>query len=370
MIPESQSTRSSHRLWRVLAAILVTAASIGRDPKPGLIPITRLETPPAGNYYHGVFPGSRNGMGGDITLYDVKLYQRAVGKSLAWVYFWNNWYESPCFPYQTASWVRANGSVPYVRLMLLSSPTIPRPDPVYSLQNIIDGKIDPLLRNWMQEARRFASPVIAEYGVEVNGWWFPWNGLYNKEGGSYQDSVARFREAYRHIIRISRQEGAFNIRWVFHVDPWDEPVESWNKFENYYPGDEWIDWVGASVYGRQLPSDPHAVSFRYQMDWVYGRMQRLTNKPFIVCEFGTIEDDHQAQWTQAALSDLLGGRWRKLMGFSWWNATFKNDPVTGGLSNMQVQASPKLLNVFRNYVGRDQAVIGRPISRAAPPFDY
>ena len=33
----------------------------------------------------------------------------------------------------------------------------------------------------------------------------------------------------------------------------------WNKFENYYPGDEWIDWVGASVYGRQLPSDPEGV---------------------------------------------------------------------------------------------------------------
>ena len=73
-------------------------------------------------------------MGGDVTLKDVKTYQRAVGKSLAWVYFWNNWYENPHFPYQTASWIRANGSVPYIRLMLLSSPTIPRPDPVYSLQ--------------------------------------------------------------------------------------------------------------------------------------------------------------------------------------------------------------------------------------------
>ncbi len=363
MILRDHPTRGSHRLWRVLAAILVTAASAGRDPKPRPVPIKALVEPPAGNYYLGVFPGSKNGMGGDITLDDVRIYQRAVGKSLAWVYFWNNWYENPRFPYQTASWIRANGSVPYIRLMLLSSPTIPRPDPVYSLQNIIDGEFDPLFRNWMQDARKFGSPVIAEYGVEVNGWWFPWNGLYNKEGGSYDDSVARFREAYRHIIRISREEGAYNIRWVFHVDPWDEPVEDWNKFENYYPGDEWIDWVGASVYGRQLPSDPEAVSFRYQMDWVYGRMQRLTDKPFIVCEFGTIDDSQQAAWTKAALSDLLGGRWPKVIGFSWWNATFRNDPVTGGLSNMQVQENPKLQAIFRDYVGRNQTVISHPISR-------
>jgi beta-mannanase len=246
--------------------------------------------------------------------------------------------------------------------MLLSSPTIPRPDPVYSLQNIINGKFDPQLRNWMQDARDFGSPLIAEYGVEVDGWWFPWNGLYNKEGGSYADSVARFREAYRHIIRISRQEGAYNIRWVFHVDPWDEPDEAWNKFENYYPGDEWIDWVGASVYGRQLPSDPEAISFRYQMDWVYGRMRRLTNKAFVVCEFGTINDPKQAAWTEAALSDLVGGRWPKVIGFSWWNSTFKNDPLTGGLSDMRVQQSPELQTIFRNYVGRNHAVLGRPIA--------
>ncbi len=71
----------------------------------------------------------------------------------------------------------------------------------------------------------------------------------------------------------------------------------------------------------------------------------------------------QAAWTKAALSDLLGGRWPKVIGFSWWNATFRNDPVTGGLSNMQVQENPKLQAIFRDYVGRNQTVISHPISR-------
>jgi hypothetical protein len=351
----------------VLSAILLTALNLGSDAVPTAAPLQVLMEPPAGNYYQGVFPGSNNGMGGDVTSDDVKVYQAAVGKPVAWVYFWNNWYENPHFPTETASWIRANGSVPYIRMMLLSSPDIPRPDPVYSLKNIIDGKFDTRLREWMQDARKFGSPVIAEYGVEVDGWWFPWNGLYNREGGTYADSVARFREAYRHIIRVAREQGAYNIRWVFHVDPWDEPVVKWNKFENYYPGDKWIDWVGASVYGRQLPSDPDAISFRYQMDWVYRRMRRLTNKPFVVCEFGNVEDAHQTDWTTAALSDLVGGRWPKVIGFSWWNATFKNDPVTGGISNMQIQGNPKLEAIFRQYVGENPNVLGRPLSRAATP---
>jgi hypothetical protein len=251
--------------------------------------------------------------------------------------------------------------------MLLSSAAIPRPDPVYSLENILAGRFDPLLRKWMQDARAFGSPLIAEYGTEVNGWWFPWSGLYNKGDGTYADSVARFRATYQHIIQIAREEGACNIRWVFHVDPWDEPVEEWNRFENYYPGDEWIDWVGVSVYGRQLPSEKHAVSFRYQMDWVYARLQQLTSKPVIVCEFGTIDDPHQAEWTKSALADLLEGRWPKVIGFSWWNAAFKNDPVTGRWSNMRVEENPALQAIFRDYVGRERAVISRPITRPIAP---
>ena len=43
--------------------------------------------------------------------------------------------------------------------------------------------------------------------------------------------------------------------------------------------------------------------------------------------------------------------------------------MTGGLSNMQVQENPKLQAIFRDYVGRNQAVISRPISRDVTPND-
>jgi hypothetical protein len=93
----------------------------------------------------------------------------------------------------------------------------------------------------------------------------------------------------------------------------------------------------------------------------------MTNKPFIICEFGQIKDAQQVAWTTAALSDLLGGRWPRVMGFSWWNSTFLNDPKTGGESNMLVQDNPLLENLFRKDVGENPSVIGRPISRIVTP---
>jgi hypothetical protein len=52
-----------------------------------------------------------------------------------------------------------------------------------------------------------------------------------------------------------------------------------------------------------------------------------------------------------------------LVGFSCWNAAFKNDPLKGGWSNMRVQESPAVRAIFRRDVGAERTVISRPITR-------
>lgn len=346
-------------LVSMLALAAVGPSGTGSEAltRPSMI----VADPPAGKLYFGVFPGSRDGMGSDVSASDVAAFERAAGKRPTWVYFCHNWYESPKFPLDTAAAIRANGSIPYIRLMMLSGRTIRCPEPVYTLENILRGRFDDELRAWMRDARAFGTPLLAEYGVEVNGFWFPWNGLWNHAGGPYEDGVARFREAYRHIIRMAREEGAFNVRWVFHADPYDQPLDEWNRFERYYPGDAWIDWVGLSVYGRQAPSDEYYPSFREQMDGAYRRLVKLTSKPVIVCEFGTIADAGQARWARAALDDLVGNRWPRVIGFSWWNASFFNDAMNpDGESDMRVQANPALAGVFREKVGAGARVLSEP----------
>ncbi len=322
--------------------------------------------PPPGHFYHGVFPGGESGMGSDVTPADVAVYERSAGKRPTWVYFCDNWYEGRGFPWRTASWIRAGGSIPYIRMMLLSGNPIPTPDPVFNLANINRGMFDADLGRWMRDARRFGTPLIAEYGVEANGYWFPWNGLWNKGAGTYAEAVASFRSAYRRIVRIARQEGALNIRWVFHIDPWDEPAAPWNRFEAYYPGDQWVDWVGVSVYGRQLPKDKYRPTFRYQMDWAYDRLMAIANKPAIVCEFGNVVETGQEEWVRAAFSDLLGGRWPKVIGFAWWNAAFYNDPADASRqSDMRIEDSPGVQALFRSFVGDDRRVLSTALRAPA-----
>jgi hypothetical protein len=334
-------------------------------------PLT-IAMPPSGQYYHGVFPGREDGEEDLIRPSDLVAYEQAVGKTAAWVYFSDNWFRGRAFPLENATWIRDTGSVPYIRLMLRSDVTQNVAEPVFNLQAIIDGEFDDDLQAWCEGARDFGTPLIVEYGTEVNGEWFSWNGVYNGGGTTdgygdptFPDGPERFRDAYRHIITICREAGAENITWVFHVNDGDWPREEWNAFENYYPGDEYIDWLGLSVYGAQTPTSEWWDDFTTAMDEFYPRLDALTpSKPIIIAEFGSTDNSPSVapgDWAQAALTGILSGRWPRLIGFSWWNESWQNDAFPAHDTVMRVQDVPALAAVFQELVGEDPNVLGRLI---------
>ncbi len=335
-------------------------------------PLTRstIILPPQGQFYHGVYPGGQTGEEDDITPNDLASYEQTVGKTAAWVYFSNNWYRDRKFPLATATWIRGTGSIPYIRLMLRDRPEQNKKNRIFTLNRIIRGYFDRDLRAWADAARDFGSPLLVEYGTEVNGEWFPWNGVWN--GGArkngfgnpkYADGPERFREAYRHIITVMRRQGATNITWVFHVNNDDWPQKQWNRFENYYPGDSYIDWVAVSAYGAQTPTDDGCDTFREMMDAAYPRLVAMApQKPLVVAEFGVAAHNphcDQAAWAEAALTDLTQARWPRVSGFSWWNEYWQNDNNPAHDTTMRVQDNPALAKVFRRLVGANDNVWGR-----------
>jgi beta-mannanase len=271
---------------------------------------------------------------------------------------------------KTAQWIRDEGGIPFIRLMFRSDAVQNHAEPTFLLNRILIGDFDPDLRAWAQAARDFDSPLIVEFGTEVNGAWFSWNGKWYGEGTtdkygdpSEPDGAELFKDTYRHIIEIYHNEGADNITWVFHVNWNDLPEESWNRLEKYYPGDDWIDWIGVSMYGAQTPIDTEFLPFREMMDAVYPRLEALSsNKPIVLLEFGaTSGNSHgdQAAWAQAAFNDLFSLRWKRIIGFSWWNDNWENDDYPKHNTDMRVQSNPALTAVFRRMVGDNPQVIGR-----------
>jgi hypothetical protein len=303
-----------------------------------------------GKVYHGVFPGGKRGTEDDITPADVDVYEKTVGQKAAWVYFSNNWYKSREFPVETAEWIRKRGSIPFVRLMIRSDLDENHAEKLFNLKAILAGKFDADLRRWADGAKRFGTPLLVEWGTECNGQWFAWNGKWNSDPGKH-NGPKRFIQVFRHMVKLMRAEGADNLTWVFHPDAHDDPEEKWNRFENYYPGDDVVDWVGLSAYGPQKPTDTEGAVFRESVDPCYKRLVRMApSKPIFVLEFGCTAGSGYGppdQWAAQALDDILGGRWPKIVGFSWWNERWKNDENPAHNTTMKVEDTPALGKMFR-----------------------
>jgi hypothetical protein len=315
----------------------------------------RIASPPSGKLYHGFYWG---GVGTDehdptehdVTPDDVARYEQSVGKKTAWIYFSDNWFESRKFPAEMCGWIRDLKKVPYIRLMLRSNVDQRHSEKTFSLRKIIAGDFDVDLRAWARAATNFGSPILIEWGTEPNGSWFSWNGKWN---GGAKEGPARYIAAYRHIVDLMRAEGTDNLQWVWHVNWLDEPERKWNRFENYFPGENYCDWVAFSAYGPTTPTTHDGTeSFRFKMRDAYPRLIKIAaNKPIIIAEFGC--DLHNrgvdaAYWAKSALEDLFSNRWPAIIGFCWWNEGWQNDDRKRHDTDMIILHDVDLTRVFRD----------------------
>jgi len=334
--------------WAMIAA-LVTSSAGGEQ---------RIAPPPAGKLYQGIYfdepKAGHDPTEHDVTPVDVARFEETLGTKTAWVFFSNNWFESRKFPRETCDWIRGLGKVPYARLMLRSDAEQDRPEKTFTLADILAGKFDDDLKAWARNAKQFGSPVLVEWGTEPNGKWFSWNGQWN---GGPKEGPARYIAAYRHIVDLMRAESADNLQWVWHVNWLDEPEVKWNRFENYYPGENYCDWVALSAYG---PLTPRAVdgteSFRFKMATAYPRLTKIApGKPIVIAEFGCTLHHRTvdaSEWARSALEDLFSSRWPAVIGFCWWNESWENDDVRKHNTDMNILHDAGLTKTFRETLAR------------------
>ena len=258
--------------------------------------------PPAKGIYLAAFPDFC-GPEDCISAQRIADFEALAGKPMAWAYFSDNWFDDSTgaarivFPQQAVETIAAAGRLPFIRLMARTSYQEGLADPVYSMQAIIDGQFDDELMAWALAAKAWGQPLLAEFGTEVNGEWFPWNGVHN--GGARSDGYGdptqadgpeRFRAAYRHIVELFRGQDVTNISWFFHANGDSEPDDEWNQMAEYYPGDDIIDWIGVSVYNGLWVRDEER-SFEDLMDAAWPQLTALSpDKPIAVLELGMDEE--------------------------------------------------------------------------------
>ncbi|HTC81954.1 MAG TPA: Ig-like domain-containing protein, partial [Acidimicrobiia bacterium] len=209
----------------------------------------------------------------------VEALEAKLGRKLAIDHYYRPW--TTTFPTTREQWDFNNGRIPMISWAKTYADQI-----VYGLQ-------DNLIRQRADAIAALGQPLLIRWFWEMDG----------DRNLQYSESPALYVAAWQHIVSIFRQEGATNVGWV-----WCPNASGFSdgSAQQYYPGDDWVDWTcadGYDWYRKPGDSDP---SFKSLFKSFYAWAVNVP-KPIMVGEYGVLEGgpaDRKANWVNAARTTL------------------------------------------------------------------
>ena len=212
---------------------------------------------------------------------DPGAFSEAVGKDHASVFCYLS-YGRP-FPRQWVERLKRSGVAPHIAL-----------EPNEGLDQIRD---DRYLRSFADDCARAECPIFLRFASEMNGDWTRYGGDAN---------AVRYVQKWRmvHAV-IARRAPNVAMIWCVNV----VPVKNIPRF---YPGDDFVDWVGINFYSVPFydnradrpgladnPSD--------YLKYVYNTY--AAKKPIAVCEFGAsrlskVDGRDRSDWAARKIHEL------------------------------------------------------------------
>jgi Glycosyl hydrolase family 26 len=162
------------------------------------------------------------------------------------------------------------------------------------LDDIIAGKHDALVSTQAIAAKAKGQPIFLRWAHEMNGNWYPWGGANN---GGAAGGPAKYIAAWRHMRDLFKTAGATNVVWIWCVNVGSSPNEPWNDATAYYPGDDYVDWIG--IDGYNWGTTQTWSTWRSFTSFISPYYQTLSGKgkPIMIPETGAVEQGgDKAAW--------------------------------------------------------------------------
>ena len=203
------------------------------------------------------------------------------------------------------------------------------------LTNIIGGTYDSMLTARAQAVKTFGEKFFLRWGHEMNGNWYPWGGANN---GANLAATTTFISAYRHIHDLFVAAGATNALWVFCPNVASVPGDSWNQWQNYYPGDAYVDWVGFDGYNwGTVQTTSTWQTFPAIAGSIYASLA-AKGKPIMIAETASAEQGgDKAAWI-AGILPAMKTMFPAVKGLVWFQMNKETD--------WRVDSSPSAATAF------------------------
>lgn len=181
---------------------------------------------------------------------------------------------------------------------------------------IAAGSHDQFLFDWFIEAAERNRPLWIRPMNEMNGSWtwppnIPQGNLHDARNLRYGGYPSTYRWAWRRMYNIAEQVGATgnNQVFVWAPDVHNEESGGPEDLRVYYPGPQYVDWIGFSLYKRD-PGESYEglLKSAYNRDYTDDPLWRhpVAAKPFMIVEGGTTEFTLQPNCTIPLGEDPCG----------------------------------------------------------------
>jgi len=136
------------------------------------------------------------------------------------------------------------------------------------------GKMDKQLKGMADSFLEYGDPILLAINHEMNGSWYPWSAarkhsseeaaILEKEDAVSSVSLSKtaaetvfkgYIESWRYIHHFLRNAGCKNVAFCFVVGAGATVDAKKNPYPyiKYYPGDEYVDWLGFDTYNNTPP---------------------------------------------------------------------------------------------------------------------
>jgi endoglucanase len=161
----------------------------------------------------------------------------------------------------------------------------------YNAQDLVDGKADTYIRDYAKGVKGYGEEIWLRPLHEANGDWYDW-GVGKAGAGNTDANVA---EAFRHIVKIFKEEGVTNVKWVWTTNASNSGKGS--TLTGNYPGDEYVDYISIDGYNwGTCQSWSSWQSFSQVFKKAYDALAKI-NKPLFIAEISSSErGGNKAEW--------------------------------------------------------------------------
>jgi Glycosyl hydrolase family 26 len=232
---------------------------------------------------------------------------------------WSQWgnASTKAFPRSAADWIGRKGAVP---LIFWEPYKHGASDPCAwsDHRRIARGAHDRYIRQWARDAKRYRRTVLVRWAHEINGSYFPW-GIKNK---TCRDSAGDYKRAWKRIVRIFRNVGARNVKFVWTVSK-QSCRGGCNPYDEYYPGSRWVHYVGFSNFNWGAYSGKWVPMVQGVSD-VMVKFRQFTRKPVIVAENASnTAGGYKPGWIRSGY-EAVYRRWSRIKAIVYLNVNLSH----------------------------------------------